>query len=153
MDRPPVVSRTTFFAGSLGTVSAGILFGLYRVNRLSVKENLLIPKHISPSTAYGIAAKALIYGTALCVGSFAGVGAIFAYTSKITTLDQFAKAAKSTMSHIPFVVTTEKQYEDSSDEKKAETIEIEKQINEYLEELFVEEEKNGETKKGTISEG
>lgn len=133
-------SLTAFYAGSLGIFSLGTLVGVYRVYKLSKKENLTIPKG-SGANASVVAARALLYGTALCLGTFSGAAALFAYTSKITTPEEFRKATKSVIGrYLPFVVTTEKQYEACSDEVKAETVQIENDISKYLEKLLESDE-------------
>ncbi|KAJ1442000.1 hypothetical protein B484DRAFT_390433 [Ochromonadaceae sp. CCMP2298] len=79
------ISKTGFFAGSLGVFSSGMLFGVYRVMR---KEDAKL-SHIAQRSQVMLAMRALGWGTVLCLGSFMGAGALFSYTTKVTTFQGF----------------------------------------------------------------
>ena len=90
----PNISKTTFYAGSFGLFSTGVLLGVHSIlkkekmgglpalfsakidNKMSSKAkdgNKLV---ITRSSVF-LATRALGYGTLLCVGSFAGIISVF----------------------------------------------------------------------------
>ena len=92
----PFIDTTTFFWGSFASVSIGMFYGVHRaLSREKFQINLR--NHRAP---VAIASKALIGGTLLCFGTFAGVMSIFIATTGITSIPQFGKAVRSAFTRI-----------------------------------------------------
>lgn len=88
-ENPYDASHFYFFAGSLGVMGAGMLTGCWIAMRhLKEKENFHfdIRKHRQPAV---MAARALGYGTLLCLGTFGVLGAGFCYAADIRNLRDF----------------------------------------------------------------
>ena len=120
------LSKTAFFAGSLGIFSSGMLFGVYRVMR---KENAKLNAKAQRNQIF-FAARALGWGTVLCLGAFAGAGAVFSYTTKVTTLSEFDVWAKKMGENVPMPQVPQ----DAA--AKAEAAEIEKNLNDFVESIL-----------------
>ena len=87
-------SKSALVAGSFTAFSFGMLYG---VHRQFSKENFKIAKsHRGP---FMLACRALLYGTILCFGSFAGGIGVFVGVTGITTLQQLSDRAQELFSH------------------------------------------------------
>jgi hypothetical protein len=126
LSEKPLISKTTFFAGSLGAFSLGILYGVRR--SMKAESNLVSNRNSKISGAL-LGFKALGLGTALCLGTFLGIGAIYAKISGITTIHEFAIASKQFIRKvgIEYVPT---------DEEKQELEKAEKELEKYIRETF-----------------
>ena len=129
--REPPISKTSFFAGSLAIFSCGMLIGVYGVTR---KEKTKISMAVHRSNVF-LAMRAFGWGTALCLGTFAGAGALFMATTKVSSvkeLDAYAKDAAEKMK-LPKMI---KKMEPKDAEEKArmdkEVAEIEENLNEFF---------------------
>jgi hypothetical protein len=88
-DNPYDQSTFYFFAGSLGVFSTGMMAGVFIAMRhLKEKENFHFDmrKHKLPAV---MAARALVYGTILCVGTFGVLGSLFCYANDIRNVREF----------------------------------------------------------------
>mmetsp|Transcript_2891 Transcript_2891/g.3052 ORF Transcript_2891/g.3052 Transcript_2891/m.3052 type:complete len:140 (+) Transcript_2891:72-491(+) len=89
MEEKENVSKVSFFATSLGIVSAGALYGLHRQLRV---ENFKYNQ--ANKGLFLFAAKALLYGTVLCFSTF-GVGiSTIAISTKTRSLQEFSDLAR-----------------------------------------------------------
>lgn len=111
------VSRTGFFTGSLAMFGGGLLFGVYRV--FKKEKTRLDIKTQKPQVM--IAFKALAYGTALCFGAFAAAGAVFTYTTKVTTAKEFDTWARKWGALVP-VPRVEPTVESEQEAKEVEAL-------------------------------
>lgn len=84
----PEVTEGVFVGGSFAIVGLGFLAGLkYSMN----KEKELFKKHSIPAH---YAAKAFLYGTLLCVGTFATIGSLIVFSTGITNAKEFGREMK-----------------------------------------------------------
>ena len=100
----PALSKTTFYAGSFGLFSFGMLFGVHHVlkkekmgglpalfsldkSKLIAKENS--SKIIITRSSIFFASKALGYGTLLCVGTFTGILSVFVAVTGVNIFAQY----------------------------------------------------------------
>eukprot|EP01039_Chlorochromonas_danica_P003644 gene3644-3989_t len=90
-NNPPPISRTTFFISSAGIFSLGMLFGVHRVMK---KEKADVPalRHSAPPAF--MAARALGWGTVLCLSAFTCTTVAFSLLTGIESTSQFATAAR-----------------------------------------------------------
>lgn len=72
---------------------------MYTMKREGVKS-LSYQTHGTPAL---IAARALLYGTILCVGTFAGVGSVFVATTGISSFKEFHQAATRQAAKVDFL--------------------------------------------------
>jgi hypothetical protein len=90
----PFVDKGAFLGYSLAIIGGGMLMGVYRgLQQEKVHFNL---KTHGPPMA--IASKALVYGTLLCFGTFAGLTATFLATTGITSTTELANSAQRAFS-------------------------------------------------------
>jgi len=124
------ISKTTFFTGSLGIFSIGVLLGVRRVMKRNSQD--------APSSNLSgalLAARALGWGTLLCLGAFAGIGAVYSTLTGITTAEQFGKQSKELIRKlgIEYVPT---------EEEKLELNKVEKEWDDYFDAMFKKDKKN-----------
>lgn len=87
-----------FYISAIGALSFGMLGGVYRVFK---QENFkFVPRVHGPGVV--VATKALMYGTALCFGTFGFGSFLFMSISGIKSFKEFSEATKSSFktSHI-----------------------------------------------------
>eukprot|EP01038_Epipyxis_sp_PR26KG_P006893 gene6893-9445_t len=141
--KPSFISKTSFYVGSLATISFGFLFGVSLVFR---KNDEIAPlksvrgAKIDKSSAFLMATKALGLGTMLCLGTFFGVGSIFVATTGITSVKEFDVAARSIG---VLFKPKEKEY---SNEEKLEHEQHEQDMNDFLKEYFSDNNKKSDDK-------
>lgn len=88
-DNPYDQSMSYFLLGSLGVFSTGVLAGVFIAMRhLREKENFHFNfrQHRTPAI---MATQALVYGSALALGTFGVAGAAFCYTNDIRNVNDF----------------------------------------------------------------
>lgn len=136
---PEIISLKSFGIGSLSVFSLGMVGGVYRVMQKNKGHGLG-----SRATHGVIAAKALIYGTALCFGAFSGTLALFAYVSNITTGKELEASIKNTTVRYFPGFSFESQYEAMTEEAKAETDQIETDLNNFIKEYYQGEDEDSE---------
>ena len=130
------ISKPTFLAGSVGAFSAGLLFGVWRVTRK--EQTRITVKTHRPQILFALSA--LGWGTVLCLGTFGLAGAIFSYSTGVTTISEFDSWAKTVGRgmNIPKPLETEK--------SQAESRQIESDLNKFFETIL-----SGETNAPTNS--
>ena len=139
------ISKTGFFAGSLGMFGSGLLFGVYRV--FKKEKSKLDIKSQRPHVM--LAVRALGWGTALCFGTFAAAGATFSYVTKVTTLQGFDKWAREVGLSVPMPKI------EVDANAQAETKQLEDDLNSFVESFvngtLAEDSKDGEKEEGSAS--
>jgi hypothetical protein len=124
MEKEAEISKTAFVAACLGFVSLGMLVGVKVVFRRE-QEKLT---RAEARDGGMFAAKALVLGTILCTGAFAGIGALFVTATGISSVKEFGEVAQK------FVVATGMKIPDPA--PSPEDIEAEQSMETFLEELF-----------------
>jgi hypothetical protein len=106
-DRSKTDRAQFFLVGSLGIFGFGALYGVRAVlQREKVKLDMR-------GAAFNVAAKALLYGTALCFGTASLGTAIFITTSGIKTWPEFSEKTTAVLSKYDFLqIKDEKVKED-----------------------------------------
>jgi hypothetical protein len=124
MEKEAEISKTAFVAACLGFVSLGMLVGVKVVFRRE-QEKLT---RAEARDGGMFAAKALVLGTILCTGAFAGIGALFVTATGISSVKEFGEVAQK------FVIATGMKIPDPA--PSPEDIEAEQSMETFLEELF-----------------
>jgi hypothetical protein len=118
-------SRSSFFAGSLAVFSGSLLYGVRRV----MKKEKVKFSFAQQRAHIFFALRALGWGTALCFGAFAGAGALFSYTTKVTTIEGFDAWARTAGAglNIPLAKAPD------DDATKKEVADLETNLNKFVE--------------------
>jgi len=123
-------SKPTFFAGAFGMFSAGALAGVYQIMRRE-KFSFDMRAHRTP---FAVASKALLLGTALCVGSFAAGTAAMVATTGITSFEEFGVAVSKRMAAVESLQT--KDAEILADLNKIRQLSEKQEMDYWWERLF-----------------
>ena len=89
-----------FLAGSLGIFGAGMLFGVHSVFK---REGVKLDLRGAHKTPFGIASRALMWGTALCFGTFFAATGVFIAVSGIKSLPEFQTEAMKVLAQVDFL--------------------------------------------------
>lgn len=119
------ISKSAFLTGSVGAFSAGMLLGVWRVTRK--EQTRITVKTHRPQILFALSA--LGWGTVLCLGTFGLAGAVFSYSTGVTTIrefDSWAKRAGRSL-NIPTPIETEK--------SRAESRQIENDLNTFFDSI------------------
>lgn len=118
------ISKTAFFSTSLGVFSVGILYGIRRAMK-EEKDPFNIKNNVQ---GIHMGAKAFLLGTLLCIGTAAGLTAVFVYKSGITDAKQFGEKSRDLVASLGLFP----QLDIDDEALKKETEELEKDIETFI---------------------
>ena len=101
MKEAPTIDRTRLFlTGSFGIFGAGCLIGVRSVLR---REGVKLDIRGAHRTPFAVASRALMWGTALCFGTFFAGSSVFIASTGIKTLPELHSHAVKLLSHYDFL--------------------------------------------------
>lgn len=119
------ISKSAFFGASLGIFSLGILYGVRRAMKQEQEPLSSVKNNVQ---GMHLGAKAFLLGSLLCLGSAAGLGALFIYKTGITDTKQFGIKAKEYVKSLGIFP----EFDFNNEEFKKEAEEMEKDIEEFI---------------------
>jgi hypothetical protein len=135
-------AKVTFFTASFGIVSVAMLGGVWGVLR-KFDAKVATKTNVKPVL---FAFQALAAGTALCLGTFATVGAFFVYTTGITSVEQFATEARKITAKLD--IFPKPQYTDAEIQESAE---FEKHVTDLVNSIWTDGESESSQNGGASS--
>jgi hypothetical protein len=122
------ISKPVFFVGSLGAFSLGMFLG---VKWIMKREQMDVAPN-EKVVGMRLAGRALGLGTLLCLGSFAGIGALFIGATGITTVNEFGAFARG----IVYKTGLQQLIEKVDPDKDKESKEVEQQLEQMLNDFW-----------------